>query len=195
MCPFGDNARDLKFKKQIDTMELLILKKYKAKFSNYEVELNVGGERSTLDQYSFVVSINLDMLKNRKFNWSLLDGSNHLKLNKVKLENETFNKEFQLRSNDEIASRTVFTPYSMEKILELKDHINSTKILNGVQIYSINNDLIITGASGSGFMKIDYPFAWSQKRLINLIYSDIMFDLYTLYAAIGLVMVLPYLAE
>ena len=96
----------------------------------YELHVDSKGNRSTSDVYQGMFGY---IEFNEKFKCVLAINSNYkikgVKLEKVILEDINFNKEFDVKTNNQLEARYILTPDMMEKIMKLEKMIKDVKIL------------------------------------------------------------------
>ncbi|WLP85843.1 DUF3137 domain-containing protein [Mycoplasma seminis] len=175
--------------------------KYPAHFSNthwIHIVTTTDSKGNTYQEkhhyYSTLLKIDARFLEDKHQTIFSLMALNGRGLKAIRLENNNFNKIFNLRMNDEIKARMMFTPLAMENLTLL--HQNNFKFTNiSVPGVYANNDVIyISFMSPAGFAKIDLPKAPRNKeKVTNFIYKDILQDIYSLYYLLQLVYIPNYL--
>lgn len=125
------------------------------------------------------------------FNYSL---HNHriLLSKEIKLENDDFNKNFNLTTNDKTQIRVLYTPYSMEKTIVQKELIN----LSWWTVEKKGNIILIRFQPKKWYDSeihlntiIHSDISSVEKQIINSITNSV----YLLYKLLGLVLIPPFL--
>ncbi|MGY5139662.1 DUF3137 domain-containing protein [Mycoplasmopsis gallinarum] len=108
----------------------------------------------------------------------------------VKLENNKFNKKFNLYSNDELKIRNVFTPLTMEKYIELaSENVN----VPGFGLY-YDSPLVLSWFAGSEILEFNWPkvVLLNKHKIVNFIVNDVLNDSYLVYWVSSFMNVPPY---
>ncbi|WP_069096856.1 DUF3137 domain-containing protein [Mesomycoplasma ovipneumoniae] len=181
--------------------KLLIDKKFHVGFTNVhweweeEVEDQDGNVKTVIrDSYTGFLKIDTSILGQKAFNFKLLKaGGWPFQRDKVRLENELFNKTFRPVSNDKLKIRKMYTPLAMELSLKRYFDRNGVKVSN-ISIQSFQNAIYFTYSCNWNFMYLDFPRSIKNPDdFISRIFNDFLTDTYSLYYLLSLIYATLYL--
>ncbi|WP_029512936.1 DUF3137 domain-containing protein [Mycoplasmopsis iners] len=104
----------------------------------------------------------------------------------ITLENKKINKLFSIYSDDEIKIRKVFTPYSMEVLLEHYEQ-NKPNNLGSFGLTYKNNVFKAWAIPKGAILEVDAPKSFKKNKLIDSIARDILNDTYAIYWIISFI--------
>ncbi|MDW2927386.1 hypothetical protein [Mesomycoplasma ovipneumoniae] len=181
--------------------QLLIDKKFHVAFTNihweWEEEIeDEDGKVKTVIRHSYTGFLKIDtsILGEKAFNFKLLKaGGWPFQRDKVKLENQLFNKVFRPVSNDQLKIRKMYTPIAMELSLKRYFDRNGVKV-SDISIQSFQNAVYFTYSCNWNFMYFNFPRSIkSPDHFINRIFNDFLIDTYSLYYLLSLIYATLYL--
>ncbi|EIE39348.1 DUF3137 domain-containing protein [Mycoplasmopsis canis] len=159
------------------------------------VKVDRKGDTHETFYNSSLLKINTHALGDKGFAFTLFNGTFDnwfSSLKKIQFENKEFNKIFKMHSDNEIKSRMMYTPLSMELSLKrLRDNINS-KVKN-FKVYSTGEEIYFSFSTDMGFMFMDIPRSLNKEKVIRKMYNDFMLDTYTLYYLLSIIYTPLYL--
>ncbi|WP_337903518.1 DUF3137 domain-containing protein [Mesomycoplasma ovipneumoniae] len=176
--------------------ELLIDEKFRVSFTNVRWQWEERRKKETVTKKSFtgILKIDTSILGEKAFDFKLLKPNGWLsQKDKIKLENEEFNKVFNPHSSDRLKIRKMYTPLAMELSLKRYSDRDGVKVLN-VTIESSGNAIYFTYKCDWNFMYVDFPTSIkTPDDFINHIFNDFLLDTYSLYYLLCLIYVTLYL--
>ncbi|MDW2926679.1 DUF3137 domain-containing protein [Mesomycoplasma ovipneumoniae] len=181
--------------------QLLIDKKFHVAFTNvhWEWEEKIedeDGKVKTVIRHSYTGFLKIDtsILGEKVFDFKLLKaGGWPFQRDKVKLENQLFNKVFRPVSNDKLKIRKMYTPLAMELSLKRYFDRNGVKV-SDISIQSFQNAIYFTYSCNWNFMYFNFPRSIkSPDHFINRIFNDFLTDTYSLYYLLSLIYATLYL--
>ncbi|WNM17052.1 DUF3137 domain-containing protein [Mesomycoplasma ovipneumoniae] len=176
--------------------ELLIDEKFHVSFTNVRWQWKEWRNKETVIRESFtgILKIDTSILGEKAFDFKLLKPRGWFSQNdKIKLENEEFNKVFNPESSDRFKIRKMYTPLAME--LSLKRYFDRDGVkVRDVTIESSGNAIYFTYRCDWNFMYVDFPtHIKTADDFINHIFKDFLLDTYSLYYLLCLIYVTLYL--
>ncbi|MHA0296851.1 DUF3137 domain-containing protein [Mesomycoplasma ovipneumoniae] len=176
--------------------ELLIDEKFHVSFTNvhWQWKEKRKNETVTMESFTGILKIDTSILGEKAFYFKLLKPSGWFsKKDKIKLENEKFNKVFNPHSNDKLKIRKMYTPLAME--LSLKRYFDREGVkVTDVTIESSGDAIYFTYKCDWNFMHVDFPTSIKNPDVfINHIFNDFLLDTYSLYYLLSLIYVTLYL--
>ncbi|WP_027120387.1 DUF3137 domain-containing protein [Mycoplasmopsis lipofaciens] len=110
----------------------------------------------------------------------------------TELENKEFNKKFKLYTNNQIKTRMIYTPLSMELMLK---HFKQSQYC-GVRNFGMNYDALTVRSwfqPKNNVMEIDFPkIQFSKSSIINYVTNDVIRDTYAVYWVFSFMTIPPY---
>ncbi|MDW2922039.1 DUF3137 domain-containing protein [Mesomycoplasma ovipneumoniae] len=176
--------------------ELLIDEKFHVSFTNVRWQWKEWRKNETVTRESFtgILKIDTSILGEKAFDFKLLKPSGWFsQKDKIKLENEEFNKVFNPESNDRFKIRKMYTPLAMELSLKRYFDREGVKVMD-VTIESSGDAIYFTYKCDWNFMYVDFPTSIkTPDDFINHIFKDFLLDTYSLYYLLCLIYVTLYL--
>lgn len=180
------------------TVSVYLFDKYEAKMTSYGFEwyTTVGKQRIRNEAWTFYLKIDTRLLQNQNFDFSFFTHEKFFSNSKkAELENKDFNKTFYPRTNDQLKIRMLLTPLAMETMLNrfLDTHESKVSFRN-FSIISRHNSIYYSLFTNKNFMKINFNISKLDSALITKsIYSDIVYDIYSLYYLLSFLIIPSYL--
>ncbi|WP_069098576.1 DUF3137 domain-containing protein [Mesomycoplasma ovipneumoniae] len=176
--------------------ELLIDEKFHVSFTNVRWQWKEWRNKETVIRESFtgILKIDTSILGEKAFDFKLLKPRGWFsQKDKIKLENEEFNKVFNPESNDRFKIRKMYTPLAMELSLKRYFDREGVKVMD-VTIESSGDAIYFTYKCDWNFMYVDFPTSIkTPDDFINHIFKDFLLDTYSLYYLLCLIYVTLYL--
>ncbi|QIW62396.1 DUF3137 domain-containing protein [Mycoplasmopsis gallinacea] len=168
--------------------KLLLHNKYMVVTQNvlYRWVEGSGKNQRERNRWNSYIKVDTSILKDRQFNFTLFRGNNPLG-NKVKLENDRFNKIFKLTTNNELKIRQMYTPLAMETSVAWYDKERKNVKFPEPSISSIASReyVMFSNIGEKGFMNLDFAFSVKSEKVFKAIVKDIYSDSFSFYYLIA----------
>lgn len=192
-----------------DEEKITLSPSHDAYFVNMDIKVEVQKNRNNSPVYKFLkttlLKIDTKNLGDKGFafaaafeNSKLIKEYNDLfksfRLQKVKLESDTFNKTFNAYTNDEVKLRMMYTPLAMENMVKLHQNSKSVQKISNLVMISDGSAIYFVFTADMGFMEINWEKDYSNPdQLLRAIINDVALDIYNLYILISYAYIPYYL--